>query len=75
MYRRKMEKQTNNVKNVRMLMLPEPSDENKRLLLLPQVQAYNRLTPDKSMQRRTSQCQRQATSTCGTSCPTTATPR
>jgi hypothetical protein len=30
-------------------MLLEPSDDNKRLQPLPQVQAYNRLTPDKSM--------------------------
>jgi hypothetical protein len=33
MYRRKMEKQTNNVKNVRTLMPLEPSDDNKRLRL------------------------------------------
>jgi hypothetical protein len=49
MYRRKMEKQMSNVKSVRTLMLPEPSDDSKgSLLLLPQVQANNRLTPDKS---------------------------
>jgi hypothetical protein len=30
-------------------MLLEPSDDNKKLLPLPQVQAYNRLTPDRSM--------------------------
>jgi hypothetical protein len=48
MYRRKMEEQTSNVKNSRTLMLPDPSDDNKSLLLLPQVQATNRLTPDKS---------------------------
>jgi hypothetical protein len=47
MYRRKMEKQMSNVKSVRTLMLPEPSDDNKRSLLLPQVQDNNRLTPDK----------------------------
>jgi hypothetical protein len=35
MYRRKMEKQMNNVKSVKMLMLPELSDDNKRSLLLP----------------------------------------
>jgi hypothetical protein len=29
-------------------MLPEPSDNSKSSLLLPQVQASNRLTPDKS---------------------------
>jgi hypothetical protein len=49
MYHRKMEKHTSNIKNVRTLMLPELSDDNKRSLLLPQVQVYNRLTPDKSM--------------------------
>jgi hypothetical protein len=48
MYRRKMEKQMSNVKSMRTLMLPEPSDDNKSSLLLPQVQASNRLTPDKS---------------------------
>jgi hypothetical protein len=48
MYRRKMDKQMNNVESVRMLMLPEPSDDNKSSLLLSQVQATNRLTPDKS---------------------------
>jgi hypothetical protein len=52
MYRRKMEKQMNNVKSVRTLMRPELSDDNKRLLLPPQVQANNqsnnRSTRDKS---------------------------
>jgi hypothetical protein len=48
MYRRKMEKQTSNVKNVRTLMLLEPSDDNKSSPLPPQVQTTNRLTPDKS---------------------------
>jgi hypothetical protein len=48
MYHRKMEKQTSNVKKVRMLMLSEPSDDNKSSLLLPQVLATNRLTLDKS---------------------------
>jgi hypothetical protein len=37
MYRLKMEKQTSNVKNVRTLMLPEPSDNNKSSLFLPQA--------------------------------------
>jgi hypothetical protein len=37
MYRRKMEKQMSNVKNVRTLVPPEPSDDNKSSLLLPQV--------------------------------------
>jgi hypothetical protein len=68
MYRHKTEKQMSNVKNVRTLMLPEPSEDNKRSLLLPQVQANNWL-------RQTSQRQRRATSTCGTSCPTAVTPR
>jgi hypothetical protein len=49
MYRCKMEKQTSSVKNVKMLTLPKLSDDNKKLLPLPQVQAYNWLTPDKSM--------------------------
>jgi hypothetical protein len=49
MYRHKMEKQTSSVKNMKMLTLPELSDDNKRLLPLPQVQAYKRLTPDRSM--------------------------
>jgi hypothetical protein len=48
MYRHKMEKQTSSIKRVKTPMLPEPSDGNKRLQLLPQVQAYNRLTPDRS---------------------------
>jgi hypothetical protein len=43
-----MEKQMNNVKNVRTPMLPELFDDNKSSLLLPQVQANNRLTPVKS---------------------------
>jgi hypothetical protein len=42
-----MEKQTSNVKSVKMLMLPESSVDSKKSSLLPQVQAYNRLTPDK----------------------------
>jgi hypothetical protein len=37
MYHRKMEKQMNNVKSVKMPMLSELSDDNKRSLLLPQV--------------------------------------
>jgi hypothetical protein len=49
MYPRKMVKQTSSIKNVRTLMPPELSDDNKRSLLLPQVQANNWLTPDKSM--------------------------
>jgi hypothetical protein len=38
-----------NAKSVRKPMLLELSDDNKRSLLLPQVQANNRLTLDKSM--------------------------
>jgi hypothetical protein len=37
MHRRKMEKQMSNVKSVKTPMLPEPSDDNKSSLLLPQV--------------------------------------
>jgi hypothetical protein len=44
-----MEKQMNNVKSVRMLMLPKLFDDNKRSLLVPQVQANNRSTRDRSM--------------------------
>jgi hypothetical protein len=47
MYHRKMEKQMNNAKSVRTLMLPELFDDNKSSLLLPQVQANNWLTPIK----------------------------
>jgi hypothetical protein len=43
-----MEKQMNNVKSVRTPMLPELFDDNKSSLLLPRVQANNRLTPDRS---------------------------
>jgi hypothetical protein len=49
MYHRKMEKQMSSVKNVKTPMLPELSDDNKRSQPLPQVQAYNRLTQDRSM--------------------------
>jgi hypothetical protein len=48
-----MGKQMNNVKSVKTPMLPELSDDNKRSLLLPQVQANdqanNRSTRDRSM--------------------------
>jgi hypothetical protein len=40
MYRRKMEKQTSNVKSVRTLMLLEPSNDNKRSLLLPRCMSH-----------------------------------
>jgi hypothetical protein len=43
MYRCKMEKQMNNVKSVKTPMLLELSDDNKRSLLLPQVQANNQV--------------------------------
>jgi hypothetical protein len=49
MYHRKMEKQTGSVKSMKTPMLPELSDGNKRSQLLPQAQAYNRPTPDRSM--------------------------
>jgi hypothetical protein len=48
MYHRKTEKYMNNVKSVRTLMLPELLDNSKSSLLLPQLQAINRLTPVKS---------------------------
>jgi hypothetical protein len=48
MYHRKMEKQMRNVKSVKTLTPPELSDDNKRSQLLPQVQAFNWLTPDRS---------------------------
>jgi hypothetical protein len=48
MCRHKMEKQTSNINNVKMPMLPELSNDNKRSQPLPQVQAYNRL-PDRSL--------------------------
>jgi hypothetical protein len=48
MYRCKMEKQTNKDTSVKTPMLPEPSSDNKSLLLLHQVQVNHRLTPVKS---------------------------
>jgi hypothetical protein len=48
MYHHKMEKQMNNVKSVRTLMLPELLDNSNSSLLLPQLQAINWLTPVKS---------------------------
>jgi hypothetical protein len=44
-----MGKPMSNGKSMRTPMLPELSDDNKRLLLPSQVQANNRLTPTKSM--------------------------
>jgi hypothetical protein len=52
MYHRKMEKQTRSVKSVKTPTLPELYDDNKRSQLLPQVQAFNQLTPDRSMPDR-----------------------
>jgi hypothetical protein len=82
MYHRKMEKLVSSVKNVKTLTLQEPSDDSKKSPPLPQVRAYSCLTLNKSTQHRTSQLQlrtgqrqRRATSTCGTSCSTAATPR
>jgi hypothetical protein len=52
MYHLKMEKQMSNAKSVRTTTLPELSDDNKRSLPLPQVQANNQVnnpsTPDRS---------------------------
>jgi hypothetical protein len=48
MYHLKMGKPMSNAKSVR-TPLPGLSSDNKRSLLLPQVQANNRLTPDKLM--------------------------
>jgi hypothetical protein len=42
-----MEKPMSNIKSVKTPMLPEPSGDNKSLLLLLQVHATNRLTSDK----------------------------
>jgi hypothetical protein len=38
-----------NIKSMKTPMLLEPSGDNKSSLLLPQVQATNRLMPDKSL--------------------------
>jgi enterochelin esterase-like enzyme len=48
MYRQKIEKQMSNIKSMKTPMLPEPSDDNKSSLSLPQVSATSWLTPDKS---------------------------
>jgi hypothetical protein len=47
MYHRKMEKQTCSVKSVKTPTPPELSDDNKRSQPLPQVQAFNRLMPER----------------------------
>jgi hypothetical protein len=48
MYHRKTERQTRNIKSEKMPTLPELFDDNKRSQPLPQLQAFNRLTPDRS---------------------------
>jgi hypothetical protein len=48
MYHLRMGKLMSNAKSVRMPMLPELPEDNKRSLLLPQVQANNRSTRDRS---------------------------
>jgi hypothetical protein len=48
MYHRKMKKQMRIVKSVKTLTPPKLSDNNKRSQPLPQVQAFYRLTPDRS---------------------------
>jgi hypothetical protein len=53
MYHRKMEKQMNNAKSVRTLMLLELSDDNKRLPLLPQVQANSQVNNCSTRDRST----------------------
>jgi hypothetical protein len=47
-YHRKTEKQTRNVKSEKTPTLPELFDDNKRSQPLPQLQAFNRLTLDRS---------------------------
>jgi hypothetical protein len=56
------------VKSVKTPTLPELFDNNKRSQPLPQLQAFNRLTPDMTTPTR-------ATSTCGTDGPIAVTPR
>jgi hypothetical protein len=48
MYHRKTERQMCSVKSEKMPTLPKLFDDNKRLQPLPQLQAFNRLTPDRS---------------------------
>jgi hypothetical protein len=48
MYHRKTERQTHNVKSEKTPTLPELFDDNKRSQSLPQLQAFNRLMPDRS---------------------------
>jgi hypothetical protein len=49
MYHRKMEKQMCSVRSAKTPTLPVLFDDNKRSQSLPQVQAFNRLTLDRSM--------------------------
>jgi carbohydrate-binding DOMON domain-containing protein len=49
MYHRKTERQTRSVKSEKTPTLPELFDDSKRSQPLPQLQAFNRLTPDRSM--------------------------
>jgi hypothetical protein len=48
MYHRKMERQIRSVKSEKTPTLPELFDDNKRSQPLPQLQAFNRLMPDRS---------------------------
>jgi hypothetical protein len=48
MYHCKTEKQMRNVKSVKTLTPTELSDDNKRSQPMPQVQAFNQLTSDRS---------------------------
>jgi hypothetical protein len=53
MYHLKMGKPMSNAKSVRTPMLPELSDDNKRSLLLPQVQANNQANNRSTWDRST----------------------
>jgi hypothetical protein len=48
MYHRKTERQTRSVKSEKTPRLLELFDDNKRSQPLPQLQAFNRLMPDRS---------------------------
>jgi hypothetical protein len=48
MYHRKTERQTRSFKREKTPTLPELFDDNKRSQPLPQLQAFNRLMPDRS---------------------------
>jgi hypothetical protein len=49
MYHCKTERQTHSIKSVKTPTLTELFDDNKRSQPLPQLQVFNRLTPDRSM--------------------------